>query len=630
MADNHRGDGAVLIPSHTRDVGSQRNSPASSLQSTYDESNWMMEQDINPDDERDVEDRIDYDSLSEMEHTGGEGNRFTKNADGSGSTSLMGMGDVTLIGDYADAQYIADVAGGNVHGDFGGPGGGGGNGAAGGQYGVGGGGTQVPRATRAKLIVCILIVFLSNTGFSIVIPALYGFLDHLGVSSKFQLGVTVAVFSLGQTIGAPAFGWMCDKRNVRDVFVLSLLLTVVGDFLYAFSNNWPTVLVARFITGIGSGNQAIAQAFIATSTTAEDRTVRMGQLALASVASFAVGPAIGAGLSLVSIPIFSYVVFDQYRAPGFYSAFMGLINLVLVFATYSASDVTVSPDEERRRKRRRRRRRRKKNGSVVSLGHHGDDSNGGDDDTKSLLSNVSAQSSGRLRRRDRRSSSGRLASLRPIIIPLFGLIIIYFLVFNGGSVYETTTVPYTTDVYGWGITRNELLWALCGLLSVVAFVSLAVLVRYFSDIVVLSFFLVLFTSGFWMMARFDAAPQQWRFIAGTALVAFSFPGCMAEIIAIYSKLLGSAPQGIALGMLTGAGAFARLIGPLWSGYAYDYFAGVDKFHVPYIFTISAVGTAVGLIVLLVCWCPIRNGIANAQRKMREGGSARSGGSSDGM
>ena len=54
-----------------------------------------------------------------------------------------------------------------------------------------------------------------------------------------------------------------------------------------------------------------------------------------------------------------------------------------------------------------------------------------------------------------------------------------------------------------------------------------------------------------------------QFFIAFAIGTCAYPYCIAIIGSLYSKLLGPQPQGLYMGMLTGSGSFARVIGPIF-------------------------------------------------------------------
>ena len=54
-----------------------------------------------------------------------------------------------------------------------------------------------------------------------------------------------------------------------------------------------------------------------------------------------------------------------------------------------------------------------------------------------------------------------------------------------------------------------------------------------------------------------------QFLIGFTIGICAYPYCVAIIGSLYSKLLGPKPQGLYMGVLTGSGSLARVIGPIF-------------------------------------------------------------------
>eukprot|EP01102_Stenamoeba_stenopodia_P010995 TRINITY_DN3358_c0_g2_i1.p1 TRINITY_DN3358_c0_g2~~TRINITY_DN3358_c0_g2_i1.p1 ORF type:complete len:508 (-),score=82.21 TRINITY_DN3358_c0_g2_i1:111-1634(-) len=417
-----------------------------------------------------------------------------------------------------------------------------------------------PLKARAGLV----IVFLANAGLSVVTPSLWFFLSQdLQSTHKVFLGVVIAAFNLGQVVGAPFLEKWAERRNAKEVLLVSLLLTAIGEFWYALSNNAWYIPAARFITGFGAANQTVVQYYMSSVVPPEDREARMRQLALFSVCSFGVGPLIGAGLALVNFSLFNgLITVDQYNVAGFFSGFMAVINILIVLIVLSVRDT--NPIEDK---------------------------------TSATAANTMW----------RAAQLHFVTHVQPLLPLLLCIVVIYFFVFNAGAVFEAMITPFTEYTFGWGVQENEFLWTGCGLLSVVAFISLPVFSNFLNDRQILLIFLVLLTAGFGSLIYqeetiVDQNGQSvvthlplWRFIIGIILISYSFPGCMTQCIAVYAQVLSSPPQGVTLWILTGGGVAARLMGPLWSGVVVD----ISKW--PTVFITTTSGLVLAILLLLLCW-----------------------------
>src|SRR2546425_10080160 len=97
-----------------------------------------------------------------------------------------------------------------------------------------------------------------------------------------------------------------------------MVLNTGGYLLFAFAGSYWALFASRVIGGFAGGNISAAQAYIADSTSAADRSRAMGLLGAAFGLGVVIGPAIGggAGEDLGS------------AAPGLVAAGLSLLNFV--------------------------------------------------------------------------------------------------------------------------------------------------------------------------------------------------------------------------------------------------------------------------------------------------------------
>ena len=127
-----------------------------------------------------------------------------------------------------------------------------------------------------------------------------------------------------QFIFAPFWGSLSDKIGRRPIVLLSVLISAVGYFLFAFAALFNVHIVwlflARGISGFGNANIGAAQAIVADTTTPENRSKGMGLIGAAFGLGFIFGPALGAGLSQI------HPVVPLLTAGG-----LAIINFLLAF-----------------------------------------------------------------------------------------------------------------------------------------------------------------------------------------------------------------------------------------------------------------------------------------------------------
>ncbi len=177
-----------------------------------------------------------------------------------------------------------------------------------------------PEKTPAfsALVIIYLTVFLDLAGFGILLPALPYYAQKLGASG-FGLGLLFTSYSVAQLLGASLLGRWSDRIGRRPVLLLSLLGSAVSMTLAGFSVTLLGLLVARSFAGIFGGSISAAQAFIADSTTKENRAKYMGLLGASIGAGFVFGPAMGAVLLFAGF---------GFSAAAFVSAGLAAANLL--------------------------------------------------------------------------------------------------------------------------------------------------------------------------------------------------------------------------------------------------------------------------------------------------------------
>ncbi|MDP8244768.1 MAG: MFS transporter [Candidatus Hinthialibacter antarcticus] len=172
---------------------------------------------------------------------------------------------------------------------------------------------------RRTLFLVFFTVFLDLLGFGILIPLLpYVAVDY-GATS-FEVGLLMAIYSLAQFIFSPIWGRLSDRIGRRPIMILSLVGSVVGYLMFAFSHTLAWLFVSRLLSGIAAANISTANAIVADVMPPEKRTKGMGLVGAAIGLGFVFGPAL-AGL---------FVGKDDYMLPFLIAAGLSALDLVLV------------------------------------------------------------------------------------------------------------------------------------------------------------------------------------------------------------------------------------------------------------------------------------------------------------
>jgi DHA1 family tetracycline resistance protein-like MFS transporter len=144
--------------------------------------------------------------------------------------------------------------------------------------------------------ILFFTVFIHLLGFGIIIPLLPYFAERFGASGL-TVGLLTTSFSLAQFLFAPIWGRLSDRIGRRPVLLGSLILTGVSYLVFAVAGSLPVLFLSRIFAGIAGATLSTAQAYIADTTTPENRTRGMGLIGAAFGMGFIFGPAMGGILS---------------------------------------------------------------------------------------------------------------------------------------------------------------------------------------------------------------------------------------------------------------------------------------------------------------------------------------------
>lgn len=119
--------------------------------------------------------------------------------------------------------------------------------------------------------------------------------DTLGLDAA-QVGWSGSLYVGGAVVGALLFGRLTDKLGRKKLFMTTLAVYMAATLATAFADNFLFFALCRFVTGLGIGGEYAA----INSAIDELIPARVrGRVNLAINASFWIGAALGAGLSLV-------------------------------------------------------------------------------------------------------------------------------------------------------------------------------------------------------------------------------------------------------------------------------------------------------------------------------------------
>ncbi len=181
---------------------------------------------------------------------------------------------------------------------------------------------------RGNLLVIFLTVFIDLLGFGMVLPLLplYAaqFDEH---QDGWRLGALMASFSAMQFLFAPWWGRLSDRVGRRPILLIGLLGSVVFYALFGWATIQQSLLwlfVSRIGAGICGATISTAQAYIADTTTKENRSRGMALIGMAFGLGFTFGPLLG----FLALPSEESV---PGPLPGFVAAGLSAIALLLAW-----------------------------------------------------------------------------------------------------------------------------------------------------------------------------------------------------------------------------------------------------------------------------------------------------------
>jgi DHA1 family tetracycline resistance protein-like MFS transporter len=363
------------------------------------------------------------------------------------------------------------------------------------------------RAAMGPLAPLFLTVFIDLLGFGIAIPLLPFYAQRFGASPD-TVTLVIAIYSLAQFIVLPFWGRLSDRLGRRRVLLVALAGGTCANVWLAFVDSLAMLFVARAFAGCMAGNAGVAQAYVADTTTAENRARGHGIIGAAFGLGFLCGPAVGgllAGAGTGDV---------DYRTP--FLAAAALSAAAFLFAALRLPE------------------------SVGAA-------------QRAVAAEV------------RRGRFAEIAEAlrRPHLGLLVALMFFTPFVFSG---VETTFALWSERALGWGPLENGYAYSFMGAVAVIVQGGLAgPLSRRFGE-------RRLVIAGPVIVAAGALALPLIGGIAGVALSLFLVVAgvCIVgpALMSLTSQRAGSHERGRVLGYSQASGGLARILGPAWAGYGF--------------------------------------------------------------
>ncbi|MEO8276725.1 MAG: MFS transporter [Thermoanaerobaculia bacterium] len=399
------------------------------------------------------------------------------------------------------------------------------------------------RVSLGRLWALMATVFVDMMGFLMVMPVLPFFAKRLGASA-FLIGLMVSVFALAQLSVAPYWGKLSDRHGRRPMLMLGIGISTVACLILALacsewalariSPHWliALIFISRFVQGAGGATTGVVQAYVGDAIIPEERAKALGWITAATSAGVMLGPAIG-----------SLSTFGGPAVPALVATGLCLLNLMFV---------------------------------------------------KRWLPESSSPESRAEATQTKRGSLGRrmLEVLSEPRKPVARLIWIYAVGMMAFMAMNAVLALFLQARFGITEKSFGLIYAFVGTIGLVMrSLLLGPTVRRFGENEVMRIGLVALTLGFACEAL---APTLLTFFAAIILIPVGTALLFPASSSLVSRFAQRHEIGATMGVQQAYGGVARLVGPVWAGFAFERLGPGAPFWIASGLSLATLAFATGL------------------------------------
>jgi len=362
---------------------------------------------------------------------------------------------------------------------------------------------------KSALSLIFLTVFIDLLGFGILIPILPAFATKVLGVDEAAIGIAIASYSFIQFIFNPVLGKLSDKYGRKPVIVFCLIVNALGYVIFAFTSSYLLLLLSRVVAGIGGSSISVAQAYIADVTTKENRSKGMGLIGSAFGLGFVFGPLIGGYLAE-----YGYMVTGL--AAGGFSLIAFVVTLLFLPESLTKGEESISEKQITKKK-------------LIDF---------------EALKKVFSEPG------------------RAVFIILF-----FILVFSFANIYGTFAL-LGIQVYGFTDLQNGYIFGITGLTSAIVQGGL---IGYIDKL--FSRQNILKTGSLIISASLALIPYGGTFLGLAIISMFLSIGTgllQPTLLSLISDVTPDNEQGVTLGVNQSLSSLARVLGPLWGGFAFEF------------------------------------------------------------
>ena len=177
---------------------------------------------------------------------------------------------------------------------------------------------------RLPTIFILMTVMIDSMGIGLILPVMPSLLLEVGggtlANAALWGGVLTTSFAVMQFLCGPTIGNLSDRYGRRPILLISLFVMALDYVVMALASSIWLLLIARIIGGITAATHSTALAYMADTSTRENRASGFGLVSAAFGLGFVLGPIIGGILGDMGT-----------RAPFYAAAILAGANFVFGF-----------------------------------------------------------------------------------------------------------------------------------------------------------------------------------------------------------------------------------------------------------------------------------------------------------
>ena len=172
------------------------------------------------------------------------------------------------------------------------------------------------------ILVAVLIDMISIGLMIPVLPHIVGTFTHSNDEQTLAFLVVALSFGVANFFGSPVLGALSDRFGRRPVLLVGFAGLALSFFVTAVATALWMLVVVRLFSGAMQSNIAVANAYVADITPAEDRARRFGLLGAMFGVGFILGPVIGGVLGDINVRLPFFVAGGMAVLNGCYGYFV--------------------------------------------------------------------------------------------------------------------------------------------------------------------------------------------------------------------------------------------------------------------------------------------------------------------